>query len=95
MLKIGKLAACLPEAVLQGDTEVDITGIAYDSRQVKPGDLFVCIQGFRFDGHLFIDELVEKGAAAVAEEGRELEHLSVPIMCSGSRQALGLLSALL
>ena len=94
-MKIGKLAACLPEAVFEGDPEVDITGIVYDSRQVKPGDLFVCIKGFRFDGHLFIADAVEKGAAAVAvEEGREVESLSVPVIyVPDSRRALGLLSA--
>ncbi len=94
-MKIGELAACLPEAVLQGDREVDVTGIAYDSRRVKPGDLFVCIKGFRFDGHLFVADAVEKGARAVAaEQGSMMKDLSVPVIyVPDSRRALGLLSA--
>lgn len=94
-MKIGKLAACLPGAVLQGDPEVDITGIAYDSRQVRPGDLFVCIKGFRFDGHSFVHDAVNKGAAAVViEAGRLCEGLSVPVIhAADTRLALGLLSA--
>jgi len=89
-LKIGELAACLPEAVLQGDREVDVTGIAYDSRRVKPGDLFVCIKGFRFDGHLFVADAVEKGARAVAaEQGSMVKDLSVPVIyVPDSRRAL-------
>ena len=42
-----------------------ITGVCIDSREVKPGDLFVAIKGDRFDGHQFIAEVVAKGAAAV------------------------------
>jgi UDP-N-acetylmuramoyl-L-alanyl-D-glutamate--2,6-diaminopimelate ligase len=95
VLEAGKLAASVPEAILEGDPAVDIRGIAYDSRQVKPGDLFVCIKGFRFDGHLFIDDAVERGAAAVAaESGRKVRNLSVPVIyVPDTRRALGLFSA--
>ena len=55
-------------AVLQlraGDA-LDITGICYDSRKVKPGDLFVAVRGYESDGHRFIPMAVEKGCAAEA-----------------------------
>jgi len=42
-----------------------ITGIAWDSRQVKPGDVFFALLGENFDGHKFIPAAVEKGAAAI------------------------------
>ncbi|HHT9119856.1 MAG TPA: UDP-N-acetylmuramoyl-L-alanyl-D-glutamate--2,6-diaminopimelate ligase [Candidatus Hypogeohydataceae bacterium YC41] len=48
--------------------ERDVTGIAYDSRRVKPGYLFVALQGSKADGHTFILEAVEKGAVAVVTE---------------------------
>ena len=38
---------------------------AFDSRQVKPGDLFVALQGEQVDGHAFLDQVVQAGAAAV------------------------------
>ncbi len=47
------------------DLEVEITGIAYDSRQVQPGFLFVAIQGLVTDGHRFVPEAVSRGAAGV------------------------------
>ncbi|WED43225.1 UDP-N-acetylmuramoyl-tripeptide--D-alanyl-D-alanine ligase [Legionella cardiaca] len=46
-----------------GDTL--ITGICIDSRQIKPGDLFIALAGERFDGHDFIEEVAAKGALAV------------------------------
>lgn len=55
---------------LRGSAGMEVTGITCDSREVKPGDLFVCLPGFREDGHLFAAEAMEKGAAAVVmEEG--------------------------
>lgn len=48
-----------------GDPAMLIKGIAYDSRQVKPGFLFVAIEGFKTDGHEYIDDAVKNGAAAV------------------------------
>ena len=40
----------LPYAAVQGDPNIEITGLAYDSRLFKPGDLFVALPGFHVDG---------------------------------------------
>lgn len=45
--------------------DVALTGISIDSRQVKPGELFVAIRGGNFDGHNFIAQAVNNGAVAV------------------------------
>ena len=55
-------------AVLDGSGEVEITGIAYDSRRAGPGDLFVAVAGIHVDGHNYLGEAVAGGAAAVAIE---------------------------
>lgn len=47
------------------EEDLEITGVCYDSRQVKPGDLFVAVPGFAADGHRFIPKALEMGAAAV------------------------------
>lgn len=47
------------------DPEAEITGVCYDSRAVKPGELFVAVRGFTADGHRFIPAALEKGAAAI------------------------------
>jgi UDP-N-acetylmuramoyl-L-alanyl-D-glutamate--2,6-diaminopimelate ligase len=58
-------------------TAIDISGIRDDSREVKPGNLFVAVKGLRVDGHDFVGEAVERGAAAVAVE-HPVGELSVP-----------------
>lgn len=50
---------------IEGDLDVEITGIQHDSRQVIPGDLFVCVKGLKSDGHEFVNQAIEKGAVAV------------------------------
>ena len=51
-----------------GNMEADITGLAYDSRNVNRGTLFVAIKGLKTDGHLYIKNAVEKGASAILAE---------------------------
>jgi UDP-N-acetylmuramoyl-L-alanyl-D-glutamate--2,6-diaminopimelate ligase len=58
----------LPECVLAGDAEVEVTGLALDSRQVEAGCLFVTYMGADRDGHLYIPDAVARGAVAVVGE---------------------------
>ncbi len=61
-------------ALLQKETsrhaDVEITGLAYDSRRVAPGYLFVACKGGNLDGHDFVPQAVAAGAAAVVGEQR-------------------------
>lgn len=56
----------LPEAQLIGDGQ--ICGIAFDSRAVRPGDLFLAYSGEHRDGHLYAVDAVRRGAAALVVE---------------------------
>jgi len=53
---------------ITGELNQDITSIVYDSRQVKEGSLFICIKGFKLDGHDFIDKAIQNGAVAILIE---------------------------
>ena len=46
-------------------SEKFITGIKHDSREIKPGDMFVAVKGENHDGHRFIPQVIEAGCAAV------------------------------
>jgi len=50
---------------IQGDREMEITGVEFDSRLVKKGTLFVAIKGITSDGHSFISNAIASGASAV------------------------------
>jgi len=51
-----------------GDLTIQVGGIQFDSRKVKPGDLFVAVKGTHVDGHQFIGKAVELGASAIVCE---------------------------
>jgi UDP-N-acetylmuramyl-tripeptide synthetase len=67
-MKLHELARGAPGATLEGNADVEITGIAYDSRRVKPGDLFVAVEGIQVDGHAYVTDALKAGAAAIAIE---------------------------
>lgn len=91
VVPLSTLAGALGLASLTGDPL--ITGIAIDSRQVQPGNLFVALPGISTDGHVYIPQAVQRGAAAVAGTQR-LAGLAVPyLQVDDSRQALANLSA--
>ncbi len=71
---------------------IEITGIAYDSRLVRPGDAFVAIKGYQTDGHQYIDAAVKNGAAAVVAQTPC--ECGVPLaVAKNSRRALANMSA--
>jgi len=77
----------------RGDPDRDIKGLAYDSRSVEPGFLFVAMKGHKQDGHVYIREAVEKGAVAVvAEKWMEGDEHIAFIRVSDAHQALSTLA---
>lgn len=64
-MKVSDLWGFVEIMDIKGDPEIDVTGISYDSREVKPGYLFVCVEGFNRDGHDFAKQAVENGATAL------------------------------
>lgn len=53
---------------ITGNSNIEITGLAIDSRNVKPGSCFIAIKGTKTDGQEFIQNAIEKGAVAIVCE---------------------------
>ncbi len=91
-MKIAELASAMD--IEKPVDDINIKDIVYDSRQTRPGSLFVAIPGTQVDGHKFIDQALDKGAvAAVVERARpdlagSLAQLEVP----NARKALAQVS---
>ena len=76
---------CPPEV-----EETEILGIETDSRRVNHGSMFVCIRGLRTDGHAYVEEAIERGAACILvdryaplpDDGR-----AVYLQCKDTRRA--------
>jgi UDP-N-acetylmuramoyl-L-alanyl-D-glutamate--2,6-diaminopimelate ligase len=49
----------------EGNLDQEVTGLTYDSRQVRAGEIFFAIPGEKLDGHEFIPPALERGAAGV------------------------------
>src|SRR5258708_29401954 len=79
------------------NTRVDaaeVTGIAVDSRAVKPGEVFFALAGAKTDGVRFIDAAIASGAVAVAGEHPPQGALRVPFVATPNpRRALALAAA--
>ncbi len=78
-----------------GQTDHAVSGVVSDSKQVKPGDLFVAIKGMQTDGHRFIPQAIEAGAKAVVCEEMP-EHCPEGVTCirvKDSRSGAAIMSA--
>jgi len=101
-MKLTDLLSALPRYRLTGNPDVEISGIASDSRQTRYGTLFVAYRGVNVDGHGFIGAALKNGAVAVVgeEDVAEVRDLLLPAeliapyaMVPDGRQALAWLSA--
>ncbi len=71
------------------DLDMEITGVSYDSRNTRPGDLFVAMTGYETDGHRFIPMARARGAACVLCQERPEEE-GPCVLVRDSREALAL-----
>jgi len=55
-------------AELNGPDTAQATDVTHDSRQAKPGTLFVAIKGHTMDGHRFVDDVIRRGAVGIISE---------------------------
>ncbi len=80
---------------VKGETNIDIQDIQFDSRQVKPGTLFVAQPGTVVDGHDYIDKAIEAGAAAIVCERTDTIHKdgATVIVVDNASHALGLIAS--
>lgn len=61
-MKLSELLLNYKYDILYGDVSCDVINIAYDSRKVKENYLFICIEGYKTDGHSYASIAVENGS---------------------------------
>ncbi len=81
---------------IKGDVDRKIRDVVYDSRKISQGCLFICICGYKVDGHSFAEEALQKGAAALVvqkevalPEGSDITVIKV----ADTRYAMAFISA--
>lgn len=92
-MKLTQLLHSLSEAeILYLPSDVDVTGVTCDSRNVGPGYVFVAIPGALTDGHLYIEEAIRRGAVAIVVERPQFLNNVAEIKVTNARRALAELS---
>ena len=96
-MNLQKLCERIGYAVVQGESDVEVSDIVYDSREMREGTVFVCMTGAVNDGHRYIREAVEKKAAAIVVE-KTVELPEIPegitvLQVHSTRKALAHMSA--
>ena len=89
-----RLLEALADKKILGHLPTEVRGVAYDSRKVEPGEIFVAIPGLKQDGRRYVEDALARGAAAVVLEGSDvLEGRSVGrVLVSSAREALARLA---
>ena len=96
MAVLRKLLEKITYECVCGTLDRDVTDIIYDSRKVVPSCMFVCIPGAKIDGHIYVEDAVKAGAAALlVEQQVELpENADVTVVrVEDTRYAMAFISA--
>ena len=93
--KLGQLLEKMEYELVQGSLDTEVTDLAYDSRKITEGMLFVAIAGTVVDGHKFIPDVLKKGASVIVmERDVKVEDDQVTVVkVKNARAALSYLSA--
>ncbi len=98
-VKLLELLALVPLQSVRGPRDLEIAGVAVDSREVHPGFVFVALEGEKTDGHRFLGDAVARGASVVvSERPPESKLAALPnkptwVQTPDARKAAGLMAA--
>lgn len=70
-MKLSEILKSMEVVSAPDNPDMEITAIENDSRQVKQGALFVAVRGYETDGHLYCNQAIKQGAAAIIVEDEE------------------------
>jgi len=82
----------------KGNLDIEVTGLDSNSKNIKPGDMFIAIKGFNTDGHTYINDAIKAGAKVImVQEDCDLKSIKITeditlIMAKDTRQALAICS---
>lgn len=80
--------------VIKGNEESKVQNIRYDNRKIEQGDAFVCVKGFKVDGHSFIGDAIKKGAKTlIVQEDVSVQEDITIIKVRDTRKALSIMSS--
>jgi UDP-N-acetylmuramoyl-L-alanyl-D-glutamate--2,6-diaminopimelate ligase len=92
-MKLAELIAGEPELRVHGDAGVEVAGLSYDSRRVKPGDLFFSLARDREQARANIDDALNRGARVVVMKGWDGGEAARPaatvVECERPRRLMG------
>jgi len=92
-MKLSELIKSIDTIKTIGNVDIDITGICYDSRKIKLGNIFIAVPGYVNDGSFFIPRAVKDGAAAaVFEKDSKESYNATRILVKDARIAMAELS---
>jgi UDP-N-acetylmuramoyl-L-alanyl-D-glutamate--2,6-diaminopimelate ligase len=93
-MNLNELLQSIEPLEISGETSVEISGIVYDSRRAAPGSLFVALHGEHTDGSAYVEDAVNRGAAAIISQTPCASGGSFPcIQVADARLELARLSA--
>lgn len=92
-MRLEELLKPIKPLKVAGSVDREITSLAYDSRKVQPGTLFVAMKGEKSDGAEFIPNAVAAGAAAVISENEVSPASATGVWVKDTREALADLAA--
>ncbi|HEY8966954.1 MAG TPA: UDP-N-acetylmuramoyl-L-alanyl-D-glutamate--2,6-diaminopimelate ligase [Candidatus Methylacidiphilales bacterium] len=92
-MKLASLLSVLPQCTVEGGADREVGALRYDSRRVSPGDVFFAWRGANQDGHRFIRDACQRGAAAVVLETEEHDLANAAfVRVPDARRALALMA---
>ncbi len=91
-MTLGEMIKDIKILELKADLSEEVSDIAFDSREVKPGCLFVCLDGSETDGHNFIDDAIKNGAKILIIQKKVDTRACGFVFVENTREALAIIS---
>lgn len=85
----------IPVIDIHGNVDAPVSSVSLNSKIIKPHSLFVALAGNVVDGHIFIDEVIEKGATVIVYEKdiKEFKHGITYVKVTDTHSAVGIISS--